>query len=74
MTSERDSAIAAKSAAMLNVLATTKRKISPSTSQRGVSSIALAARPLPVTLPIRALTSWIAIMNGVVRNTVHSRP
>jgi len=27
-----------------------------------------------VARPIRALTSWIAIMNGVVRNTVHSRP
>ena len=41
--------------------------------QRGAISITLAARPLPVTLPIRALTSWIAIMNGVVRNTVHNR-
>ena len=74
MTSERDSPIAAMSAAMLNVLAATRRKISASTSQRGASSMTLAARPLPVTLPIRALTSWIAIMNGVVRNTVHSRP
>jgi hypothetical protein len=26
--------------------------------------------PCPVTAPIRALTIWIAIMNGVVRNMV----
>ena len=34
----------------------------------------LAASPLPVTRPICALTSWIAIMNGVVRKTVQSSP
>ncbi len=74
MTSERASPIAAISAAMLAVFAATRRKISARTSQRGASSITLAASPLPVTLPIRALTSWIAIMNGVVRNTVQSKP
>ncbi len=59
---------------MLAVFAATRRKTSASTSQRGASSITLAARPLPVTRPIRALTNWIAIMNGVVRNTVQSKP
>ena len=62
------------SAAMLKVFAVTNKKIKASTSQRGANSMTLAASPFPVTLPIRALTSWIAIMNGVVRNTVQSKP
>ncbi len=74
MTSESDSAIAAISAAMLNVFAATSRNTRPRIIQRGANSIALAARPLPVTRPICALINWIAIMNGVVRNTVQSRP
>jgi hypothetical protein len=62
------------SAAMLKVLAVTRRKTRASTSQRGATSMTFAASPLPVTRPISALTSWIAIMKGMVRNTVHSRP
>ncbi|MGY3074820.1 hypothetical protein ACVWZZ_001191 [Bradyrhizobium sp. LM6.10] len=62
------------SAAMLKVLAATSMATSVSTAQRGAICITLAASPLPVTRPIRALTSWMAIMNGVVRNTVQSKP
>src|SRR5260370_29989640 len=57
ITSDRDSPIAAMSAAILNVFAATRRNTSASTSQRGASSITLAARPLPVTLPISELTN-----------------
>ncbi len=57
MTSDSASAIAAMSAAMLKVFAMTRRDTNASTSQCGATSITLAARPLPVTLPIRALTS-----------------
>ena len=41
---------------------------------RGVCSRRLADTPLPVTRPMRALTSWIAIMKGSDKNTVHSSP
>jgi hypothetical protein len=57
MTSESASAIAAMSAAMLKVFAVTRSPTSPSTTQRGASLMTLAASPLPVTRPIRALTS-----------------
>ena len=32
----------------------------------------LAARPCPVTLPMRALTSWMPTISGYVNTTVHS--
>lgn len=59
---------------MLKVFAATSIATSASTAHRGAICMTLAARPLPVTRPICALTSWIAIMKGVVKNTVHSRP
>src|SRR5450631_365445 len=50
ITRERDSPIAA----ILKVFAATKRNTNASTSQRGASSITLAARPRPVVQPICA--------------------
>src|ERR1700682_6092336 len=44
ITSDRDSPIAAISAAILNVFAATRRNTSASTSQRGANSITLGAR------------------------------
>src|SRR6267154_76360 len=62
MTSESDSPIAAISAAMLAVFAATRRKTSANTSQRGASSITLAARPLPVTGPSSRSTMFLGFL------------
>ena len=39
-------------------------------STAGIALPRFAASPRPVTAPMRALTIWMAIMNGVVRNIV----
>ena len=74
MTSDSDSPIAAISAAMLKVFAATSRDTSSSTSPARrqllhIGGEALAGHPADM-----ALTNWMAIMKGVVRNTVQSRP
>jgi hypothetical protein len=66
------SPIAPMSAAMLIVLATSSRPTIVNRNQPGMCSRKLAAMPLPDWRPMRALTSWIATMNGTERNTVHS--
>ena len=43
-------------------------------SGRGKCSRILAARPCPVTRPMRALITWMPIMSGVVKSTDHSSP
>ena len=64
------SPIAAMSAAMLSVLAMSKSPTMPWSITRGHRLAQIGREPRPVTAPIRALTIWIAIMNGVVRNIV----
>ena len=68
------SPIAPMSAAMLIVLATSSSATIPTTNQRGACVFRLATMPWPDWRPMRALTSWIATMNGIDRNTVHSTP
>ena len=43
-------------------------------SQAGITRRMLAASPFPVSQPMRALTSWMPIINGVVKAMVHNRP
>ena len=66
--------MAAMSAAILMVLATVSKTTTVNKKERGVWSRKLAASPLPVTRPMRALTSWMAIMNGSDRKTVQISP
>jgi hypothetical protein len=46
------------------------RPYAPESNIGGRTFPKLAASPRPVTAPTRALTIWIATMNGVVRNIV----
>ncbi len=62
--------MAAISAAILSVFAISKSPIMAYSRIGGTALPILAAKPWPVTAPIRALTIWMAIMNGVVRNMV----
>jgi hypothetical protein len=62
--------MAAMSAAMLTTLAAVNSAMIANSSGRGSTAPRLAARPRPVTEPMRALTIWMATMNGVVRNMV----
>ena len=66
------SAMAATSAAMLIVLATTSRPISETVSQRGQIRPMLVASPRCVTQPMRADSIWMPIISGVVRNSVQT--
>jgi len=66
--------MAAISAAILMVAAITSSATMAIRKGRGVCSRRLAATPLPVTRPILALTSWMAIMNGNAKNTVQPSP
>ena len=64
--------MAAMSAAMLMVLAMTSSETTTSRTQRGNRRRMLAARPSPVTRPMRALTIWMPTINGKVISAVHS--
>ena len=59
---------------MLMVLATNSSATSAPTTGLGKTSSMLAARPRPVTRPMRALTDWTATIIGQVSTTVQSRP
>jgi hypothetical protein len=62
------------SAAMLKVFAATSRNISAQYQPTGRQLHHVGGETLAGYSADRALTSWIAIMNGVVRNTVQSKP
>ena len=66
--------IAERSAPMLMVLAMNSRNTRPVATDRGKTSSMLAARPLPVTRPMRALSDWTATIIGHVSTTVHNSP
>ncbi len=66
--------IAAMSAEILSVLATINSATMPVVAQKGITRRILAANPCPVSQPMRALTSWIPIINGVVNAMVHNNP
>ena len=68
----RASAIAPRSAAMLIVLATTSRPTSAERQPRGHILPMFAARPSPVTKPMRADSIWMPIISGIVRNSVQT--
>ena len=60
------------SAAMLRVLATSSRPTTPNSAGRGNARRMFAAKPRPVTNPMRALTTWIAAISGSVNTTLHN--
>ena len=62
------------SAATLKVLAADQKKDECQHQPTGRQPHYVGGEALPAALPICALTTWIAIMNGVVRNTVQSSP
>ena len=62
------------SAAMLMVLASTSSPTRPVVNQRGNILLIFAARPSPVTQPMRADSIWMPIMSGVVTNNVQTSP
>ena len=64
ITNAAASPIAAMSAAMLMVLATSRDSTRIARSQAGNTRFTLAARPWPVTRPIRATIDWIAASSG----------
>ncbi len=66
--------MAATSAAMLSVFAITREATSEIANQRGATRQMFAARPWPVSHPMRALTIWMPIMSGVVNPSVHRSP
>ncbi len=49
---------------MFTVLATNSRSTMPPTSERGSTRVMFAARPSPVTRPMRAQIDWIAVISG----------
>ena len=64
--------MAATSAAMLRVLATSSSSTTPRSTIGGNAVLMLAASPLPVTRPIRAHMDWIAAISGKASGMVHS--
>ncbi len=56
--------MAATSAAMFRVLAISSSTTAPITTQAGKTDLRLAARPLPVTRPIRAQIDWMTAIRG----------
>src|SRR5580700_3376209 len=69
---EAASAMPARSAAMLIVLAIKSAKTTVSNIHLGKRCLKFAARPCPVTLPMRAHIICTAAINGHVRRAVHS--
>ncbi len=67
-----DSPMAERSAPILIVLATNSRATRMWTIGPGNPSLILAARPWPVTRPIRAATICTAAISGKVSAMVHS--
>src|ERR1700733_5966901 len=67
-----DAAMPAKSAPMLNVFATMTSAASANASQRGKSFRITAARPTPVTIPMRAHMPCTTAIIGVVISASHS--
>lgn len=43
-------------------------------TQRGQNFAMFAARPSPVTQPMRADSIWMPIISGVVSSSVHTNP
>ena len=66
--------MAERSAPILMVLATNSSATSTPTTGRGNTSSMFAARPRPVTRPMRALIDWTATIIGQVSTTVQSSP
>jgi len=71
--SRETSAIALISAPRLMMLAIASSITTQAVNQNGVWSRSVAARPAPVTLPMRAQISCTATMNGRHSSTVHPR-
>ena len=57
---------------MLSVLAISSSSTTPRSTTGGNAVLMLAARPLPVTRPIRAQIDWIAAISGKHSGMVHS--
>ncbi len=64
--------MAATSAAMLRVFATSSRTTTPYNTAGGNAAFMFAASPLPVTRPMRAHIDWIAAISGNASGIVHS--
>ncbi len=58
------SPMAATSAAMFKVLAISSSTTAAITTQAGKTALRFAARPMPVTLPIRAQIDWMTAIKG----------
>ena len=67
-----DADMPARSAPMLNVLAAMTRPARLNASQRGNGLRITAARPTPLTMPMRAHMPWITAIIGVVISASHS--
>ena len=67
------SAMPARSAPTLRVLARKRAIAAPRTSGRGSFFCSAPARPSPVTSPIRAHIIWMAAMRGQVKATAVQR-
>ena len=72
LTSSAVSPMAATSAAMLRVLATSSKSTTPWSTIGGKAALMLAASPLPVTRPMSAHMDWIAAISGNATGMVHS--
>jgi hypothetical protein len=64
--------MAATSAAMLSVFATSSYNTTDLIIKGGNASLMLAASPLPVTRPMDAHMYWIADISGKASGMVHS--
>ena len=64
VTSWITSPMAARSAPMFKVLATSSSRTTTCTTPGGKACLMLAASPLPVTRPMRAQIDWIAAISG----------
>ena len=56
------------------MLASSNRETTAYSTGLGKCSRTFAAKPCPVTRPMRALTIWMPIISGVVNSTDQSRP
>ena len=72
VTNSPTSPMAATSAAMLSVIATSRKITTPLRIMGGNDSLMLAASPLPVTRPMRLHIDWMETINGKERGMVQS--